>query len=119
TLEHDAMEIDRRLRAALERDLYYPSLNRRGFVVALDIVAADHVENDVCPLAIGGRLGRGDEILRLIVNSDVGTEAAAGIAFLRRAGGGNDARAERLGELDCGRADAPRRGLAAARLAGP
>src|SRR5262245_11417010 len=117
-LEHDAMEIDRGLRAGLKRDLHHPPLNRRGFVVALDIVAADHVENDICALALRRGLGRGDEILRLIVNSDVGTEAAAGIAFLRRAGGGDDARAERLGELDRGGADARRAAMDEQRLAG-
>src|SRR5262249_59639270 len=63
-------------------------------------------------------LSRGDEILRLIVNSDVGTEAAAGIAFLRRAGGGDHARAERLGELDRGGADARRAAMDEQRLAG-
>ena len=88
------MEIDRGLRAGLQRDLHHAPFDRRGFVVALDIVAADHVENDVCALALGGGLGRGDEIFALIVNGDVGPKPAACVALLRRAGGDDHARAE-------------------------
>ena len=75
-LEHEAAEVDCRLRAALERDLHDPALDRRGLVVALDIVAADHVEDDVGALAAGRGLGRGDEILRPVVDGDVGAELA-------------------------------------------
>jgi hypothetical protein len=57
--------------------------------------------------------------LRLIVNRDIGAELAAGIAFLRRARGGDDARPERLGELDGGGADAGRAAVDQQRLAGP
>ena len=105
-LEHDAAEIDRRLRARLEGDLHDASVDGGGLVVALDVVAADHVEDDVGALAVGRRLGGGDEILGLVVDGDVGAELAAGRAFLGRAGGGDHARAERLGELDRGGADA-------------
>src|SRR5262249_15135240 len=113
TLEHDAAKIDRGLPAALKRDLH-----GCGFVVALDVVAADHVEDDVGALAVGRGLRRGDEIFAPIVNGDVGTKAAAGIAFFRRAGGGDDARAQCLGELDRGGADSRRAATDQQRLAG-
>ena len=99
-------EIDRRLRAALECDLHDASLDRGGFVIARDVIAADHVQYNVGALVAGGRLGGGDEVLGFIVNGDVGPELAAGLAFFRRAGGDDHARAERLGELDRGGADA-------------
>ncbi len=117
-LEHHAAEIDGRLGAALEGDLHDAPLDRRRLVIALDVIAADHVEDKLGALAVGGRLGRGDEVLGLIVNGDVGAELAAGLAFLRRAGGGDDARAERLGEHDRGGADAGRAAMHQQRLAG-
>ena len=60
------------------------------------------------PLPAGRLLGRGDEILGLVVDRDVGAELAAGVAFLRRAGRHDHAGAEILGELDRGGADARR-----------
>src|SRR5262249_56637627 len=93
-LEHDAMKFDRGFGPRLQRDLHHASLDRRSFVVALDIVAADHVENDVCALAVRGGLGRGDEIFALIVNGDVGPKPAARVALLRGAGSDDHARAE-------------------------
>ena len=117
-LEHDAAEIDRGLGTALKGDLHDAPVDRGGLVIALDIVAADHVENDVGALAAGRGLGGGDEIFGLVVNGDVGAEPAAGLAFLRRSGGGDDARAERLGELNRGRADAGRAAVDEQRFAG-
>ena len=117
-LHHDAAEIDRGLRAGEKGDLHDAPVDRGGFVVALDVVAADHVEDDVGALAAGRVFGRGDEIFGLIVNGDVGAELAAGLAFLRRAGGRDDAGAEGLGELDRGRADAGRAAVDQQRLAG-
>ena len=105
-LEHEAHEIDLRLRAALECDLHDAALHRGRFVIARDVIAADHVQYNVGALVAGGRFGGRDEVLGFIVNGDVGAELAAGRAFFRRAGGGDDARAERLGELDRGGADA-------------
>ena len=105
-LEHEAAEIDVAMRAALESDLHDAPFDGGCLVVALDIVAADHVEDDVGAAAVGRLLGRGDEIFGLVVDGDVGAELAAGRAFFRRAGGGDDAGAESLGELDRGGADA-------------
>ena len=46
-LEHQAAEIDVRPRRGLEGDLQDAAFDRRRLVVALDVVAADHVEDDV------------------------------------------------------------------------
>jgi hypothetical protein len=73
----------RGLGAALKGDLHHAPFDGGGLVIALDIIAADHVEDDVGALAAGRGLGRGDEILFPIVNSDIGAEASAGIAFFR------------------------------------
>ena len=81
---------------ALEGDLHHAPFDRGRLVVALDVVAAHHVEDNIGALAAGRGLGGGDEVFGLIVNGDVGAELAAGLAFLRRAGGGDHARAERL-----------------------
>ena len=64
--------------AALECDLHDAPLDRRRFVIARDVIAADHVEYNVGALAAGGRFGGGDEVLGFIVNGDVGAELAAG-----------------------------------------
>ena len=48
---------------ALRGDLHDAAFDRRRVVVARDIVAADHVEDDVGALAVGRLLDRGDEIL--------------------------------------------------------
>ena len=68
--------------AALECDLHDAALDRRRFVIARDVVAADHVEDNVGALVAGRGFGGGDEVLGLIVNGDVGAELAAGLAFL-------------------------------------
>src|SRR5262245_23927455 len=105
-LEHDAAEIDGRLRAALERDLHDAAVDRGSLVVALDVVAADHVDDELGAPTAGRLLGDADEVLGPVVHGDVGAEPAACLAFLRRSGRGDDPGAERLGELDRRCADA-------------
>src|SRR5664280_1916668 len=117
-LEHHAHEIDFRFRSALECDLHDTALHRGRFVIARDVISADHVQYNVGALVAGGRLGGCDEVIGFIVNGHVGPELAAGGAFFLRARGGDDARAERLGELnrrgaDAGRAAMHQEGLAA------
>ena len=107
-LEHEPAEIDAGARRRLEGDLHDAALDRRRVVIAVDIIAADHVEHDVGAAIAGGLFGRGDEIVGLIVNGDVGAEFSASLALLRRTGRDDDARAERFGELDGGGADAGR-----------
>ena len=105
-LEHQPAKIDVGARGALKRDLHHAALHGGGFVIALDVVAAHHVENHIGALAVGRGFGRGDEILGTIIDGLVRAEPNAGLAFFRGSRGGDDARAERLGELDCGGADA-------------
>ena len=70
-----------------------------GADVILDIIGA----------AASGRLfGGGDEVLGLVVDGEIGTERDACRTFFRRSGCRHDTGAERLGELDRGRADAGR-----------
>ena len=83
-LEQDAAEIHIGARRALEADLHDPALDRGRLVVALDIVAADHVEDHVGAGSAGAALGDRDEIFGLIVDGDVGAQAPAGLAFLLR-----------------------------------
>src|SRR5579872_5109642 len=105
-LEHDAPEIDGSLWRALECDLHDASLDRGRFIIAVDIIAADHVKYKIGALAAGSGLGRRDEVLRFIVNGDVGSELAAGGAFFLASCRRNHTGAELPGELDRGRSDA-------------
>ena len=93
--------------ALQERDLHQPPLQGEDLEVAQDVVAADHVEDHV-DAAPSGCLGH---VLRrkssvAIVDRDLGAEPSAGRALLGAAGGGEHARAERLGQLDRRGADA-------------
>src|SRR5207245_3552162 len=103
---------------AQERDLHDATLDGRSLVVALDIVAAHHVEDEVGALAAGGLLGGGHEVLALVVDGEIGAELAAGLAFLARAGGRDYARPDRLGDLDRRGADTGRPAVQQQRLAG-
>src|SRR5581483_5335703 len=82
-LEHDADEIHVGARRRLERDLHDAALDAGRLVIALDIVAADHVEDNIGALAAGRRFGDRDEVFALIVNGEIGAELARGLAFLR------------------------------------
>ena len=106
-LEHQAAEIDRCFRRALECDLHDAPLDRGRFVIARDVIAADHVEYNVGALVGGGRLGGGDEVLGFIVDGDVGAELAAGRRIFPSEPAVVMTRAPScLGELDGGGADA-------------
>ena len=105
-LHHQPGEIDGGLRTAEECDLDDPPFNGRGVVVALDIVAADHVEDDLRPLSAGEGLDLGDEVFGFVVNGAIGAELDAGGGFFRRADGDDHLGAKGLGELDRHGADA-------------
>src|SRR5690349_8951781 len=70
-----------------------------------DVIAADHVEDDIDALAARDLVDDGDEILRAIVDAAFGTERFASLALIRRAGGGEHAMAEGAGKLNRGDAD--------------
>ena len=86
--------------------------------VARHVLAADHVENHVDAAAAGQIADRGHEIGLAIVDRALGAEPLARRALLRRAGGREDARAERARQLDRRRADAARSAVDERRLAG-
>ena len=67
-------QIDLDLLPAQERDLHDPAVERRGGVIARDIVAADHVEDDVGALAVRRGERRRDEILRAVIDREIGAE---------------------------------------------
>ena len=57
------MKIDLDLAPAQKGDLDDAAVHGRGGVVARDIIAADHVEDNVGALAAGRRERRDDEVL--------------------------------------------------------
>jgi hypothetical protein len=65
----------------LKGDLYDAPFDGGCVVVAIDIFAADHVEDDVGAAVAGRLLGCGDEIFSLVVNGDIGAERNARGAF--------------------------------------
>src|SRR5712671_6706847 len=92
--------MDAGARRALECDLHDAPLDSRRLVVAFDIVAADHVENDVRAGARGRAFRQRNEILGLVIDGEIGAEAATSVAFLGTSGSRNDTCAEGLGKLD-------------------
>ena len=77
-----------------------------GDYLARDVVASDHVEDDV-DAALGSDAAHLlDEVVAAVVDRVVGTERDAGGALVVAARGGDHDRAVRLGELDRGDADA-------------
>ena len=62
-LDHQPHQVDRGLRALQEGDLVDAAILGDAVQIALDIVAADHVEDQIDALAAGFLLDHGDEIL--------------------------------------------------------
>ena len=67
----------------LKGDLHDAAFDGGGVVVAIDVFAANHVEDDVGAAVAGCLLGCGDEIFGLVVNGDIGAERYACGAFFR------------------------------------
>src|SRR5438067_7044282 len=111
-------QIERHLAALQKGDLHQPSLDRQRAQILLDIGAADHVEDHVDPPALRRLLDDCCEILLAIIDRPLGAELDADGAFLRTAGGRENPRAKRTGELDRGRADAARPAMHEKTLAG-
>ena len=113
---------DRRLLAPLEVERAVDAClgaERRSAQVPLDVVAADHVENEVDAFAAGLLLDHLDEVVRLIIDRNRCAQLSAFRAFFGRSGRREDARAEFAGELDGGRADAARAAMDQEALPGP
>ena len=94
------------LAAAEEGDEHQAAFRAQRLDVAGDVIAADHVENDVDALAAGQLLDHGDEVFRAVVDGALGAELDTGGAFGVGAGGGEHPGAPRMGDLDRRRADA-------------
>jgi hypothetical protein len=102
-----------------EGDVDDAAFGRQRVDVALDVVAAHHVENDIDAAGGRGVLDHLDEILVLVIDAARGAELLAGVAFVAAAGGGEDlVCAQRLGELDRRGADAAGAAMDQHRLAG-
>src|SRR5262249_1214624 len=99
-LEHNAAKINVGTRRTLKCDLYDAPLDGRRLVVAFDVVGAYHVQDYVRAGTSGRSFRKRNEILSLVVDGEIGAECAASIAFRRTSGCRNNARTERLGELD-------------------
>src|SRR5215203_5815640 len=78
TLEHDSTEINCRFRRTLKSNLHDAPFDGGSLVVALDVIASHHVENNIGAPAASRSLGDGHKVFRLIVNGRIGTELAAG-----------------------------------------
>jgi hypothetical protein len=96
------------LRALEEGDLAPAAVDRQALEIAVDVVAADHVEDQVDALAAGLSLDHFDEVLGLIIDRNGRAQLSAFRAFIGGPGGCENARAEAAGELDGGGADAAR-----------
>ena len=109
-LEHDREQVHLHLAALEVGDVDQAPVPGQGPDVARHVIAAHHVEDDVdavvSGLAAAELLGRLDEVLLAVVDAALRPQFLAGGAFLWRAGGGHDPRAEPAGDLDGGGADA-------------
>src|SRR5271154_6060857 len=105
-LHHERPQIHGRLLTLKERDLHDASVKGGRRIVALDVVAADHVENDVGAPARRRLMGQGDEIVLAMVDAEIGAEPLALRRLLIRSRSGDDVGPKRLGERDRRRADA-------------
>ena len=106
--DHHLREVELDLRPGLVRDHHQPPLQRQGAHVARQVVAADHVEDDVDAAPRRRVAHRVDEVGHPVVDGKLGAEPEAGLALRLRARRHEDPRAAGAGELDRGGAD-PRR----------
>ena len=100
TLHHKKREIHLRLTPVEKGDLDNAAIRRRCLIVPVDVVATDHVEDQVDADAIGRILDRSDEILRAIVDGKVRAKITHGRAFVIGTGGREDLCAKGFGQLD-------------------
>ena len=80
-LEQKVTKINGGARRGLKSDLHHAAIDRGRLIVALDVITADDVENDVGSLAGGLLFGNGDEILGPVVDGPCRTKGARGCAF--------------------------------------
>ena len=97
---HHLGHIDRGLQAALHRDGDMAAIFAKTVEVARYIVACDHVEHQLYPLAAGNPGDFGDEILRLVINRVVRPDLQRGGAFFGPAAGNDHSQSEGFPQHD-------------------
>ena len=98
--QHDLRQVDLGLVAVEEGDLHDPALDGCNLEIAVGVITAHHVENDIDALLVGLATDDLDKVLVLVVDRHVRTEIAHHGTFFVGARGREYGRAERLGELD-------------------
>lgn len=86
--------------------------------VAVQVLGAHVVEDDVGTRTVGGLLDLGDEVLLAVVDQDVRAQLGAALQLLLAARGDGDGGADGLGQLDRHGADAAGAAVHEQRLAG-
>ena len=74
-----------------------------GFHVARNIIAANHIENDINPRTLGKIAACVNKIVAFIIHRQIGTQITAGRAFIVRTSRDDDFGPSMLGHLNgCG-----------------
>ena len=103
---HDVPPVDLHPAAAQKGDHHEAALERQALQVLLDVVAADHVEDDVDARLAGDARDLGDEVFGPVVDRVIGAERPAKRRLVVASRRRQHRRAELLRELDRGEADA-------------
>src|SRR5207244_2383466 len=96
-----------------------PAPDRQRTKIALDVITADHIENDIDSFAVRCLLHDLDEILIAVVDSARCSESFACRALLRRTRSGEDLMTACRAKLDGRRADPARTAMDQHPVAGP
>src|SRR3984957_11604468 len=106
TLHHHGPEIHFGGHALLERDIDEATAVRKGAEIPLDIISADHVENDIDSAPTRTLLDGAHEVLAAVVDRALRSQFLACRAFFRTACRYEDRVTERRAELNRRGADA-------------
>ncbi len=99
-------DVELALDPALHADDREPAVDGEGLDVAVEVLGAHVVEDDVGPGAVRGLLHLGHEVLFPVVDQDVRTQLGTPVELLGAARRDGDLGADGLGELDRHGADA-------------
>jgi hypothetical protein len=114
-----APKVDGRLGAAQQANLYQTAIHRQRMKVAIEVVAAQDVEDQIDAAAISRCLDGRNEVFCSIVDRALGAEAFAGTAFFFRSGCYQHVSAARGSKLNGRRADTARPAMKQGALARP
>ncbi len=81
TLGHQYCEIGCSLRTVEKSDLHDAAIFRCSFVIAVDIITTDHIENHIGAFALGHFLDDLDKILLPVIDGVICSKFQAGFAF--------------------------------------